>query len=293
MAFSDKCRIKKGFSLVLALFFAVVLVFAYPVNCTHSENIDDFSNKDINKIEEYIEMYMKKGRIPGIAVSVVHDDNEKFFCYGVSNKEDTSPVTPHTKFELGSNTKAFTAIGIIRLESEGKLHLDDKVSAYFPDLDFYYNGAADKLSSAVKVNEDGTYSVDPDKLLAAAKDFVSSYNSTKEAAAKSDNVNVLKKASFMVGSTSANEKLLEKVGITVNKDNSLSLNEETLKNADARFVKSVFGGENSYASRISQKASQFSTLAETPKSTYQTYSASGIEEWIASYTSGSSLNLLV
>lgn len=153
--------------------------------------------------------------------------------------------------------------------------------------------AADKLSSAVKVSEDGTYSVDSDKLLAAAKDFVSSYNSTKEAAAKSDNVNVLKKASFMIGSTSANEKLLEKVGITVNKDNSLSLNEETLKNADARFVKSVFGGENSYASRISQKASQFSTLAETPKSTYQTYSASGIEEWIASYTSGSSLNLLV
>ena len=76
--------------------------------------------------------------------------------------------------------------------------------------------AADKLSSAVKVNEDGTYSVDSDKLLAAAKDFVSSYNSTKEAAAKSDNVNVLKKASFMVGSTSANEKLLEKEASIVN-----------------------------------------------------------------------------
>lgn len=158
--------------------------------------------------------------------------------------------------------------------------------------------AADKLTATgkdaiVTENEDGTFNVDRDKLVSAVSEFVSSYNSVKERAAKSDNVSILEKASFMVGSTSANEKLLAKVGITVNKDNSLSLDTEALKNADARFVKSVFSGANSYASRISLKADQFSTLSETPKNTYQTYSASGIEQWIAAYTSGSSLNMLV
>ena len=48
-------------------------------------------------------------------------------------------VTPQTKFEIASNTKAFTGYGILQLAEEGKLNLNDKVSKYIPDFYMTYN----------------------------------------------------------------------------------------------------------------------------------------------------------
>lgn len=46
---------------------------------------------------------------------------------------------PQTKFEIASNTKAFTGYGILQLAEEGKLNLNDKVSKYIPDFYMTYN----------------------------------------------------------------------------------------------------------------------------------------------------------
>lgn len=152
--------------------------------------------------------------------------------------------------------------------------------------------AADALSdSVVSRNEDGSYTVDRDKLETAVSDFVNSYNSVVAQGKASSNSLVKEKVSFMTGTASYSTKLLAKVGITVDdKEKTLSLNKETLKNAEAPFLNALFNGANSFTARISAKASQIETLSETPKTTYQTYSASGIEQWLSAYTSGLTLN---
>lgn len=53
--------------------------------------------------------------------------------YGQANYELGVPNTPETKFRLGSITKQFTAMAILRLEVQGRLKVTDPVSAFFPD----------------------------------------------------------------------------------------------------------------------------------------------------------------
>ena len=42
------------------------------------------------------------------------------------------PVTPHNLYQIGSNTKAFTAVALLQMEAEGKLHLDDPLGRWLP-----------------------------------------------------------------------------------------------------------------------------------------------------------------
>jgi CubicO group peptidase (beta-lactamase class C family) len=53
--------------------------------------------------------------------------------YGFANEEDRIPNTPQTIFRIGSITKQFTAIAILKLQELGKLNVYDPISKYLPD----------------------------------------------------------------------------------------------------------------------------------------------------------------
>ena len=52
--------------------------------------------------------------------------------YGFANRAKRIPFTPRTVVQIGSNTKDFTAVGILQLQDRGVLNLQDKLSKYFP-----------------------------------------------------------------------------------------------------------------------------------------------------------------
>jgi CubicO group peptidase (beta-lactamase class C family) len=53
--------------------------------------------------------------------------------YGMANWERNTPNTPQTRFRLASLTKSFTAMGIMMLQAEGQLHVQDPICTYLPD----------------------------------------------------------------------------------------------------------------------------------------------------------------
>lgn len=53
--------------------------------------------------------------------------------YGLADRESGRPQNAETVFSVGSITKQFTAAAIMKLESQGKLGLDDPLSKYFTD----------------------------------------------------------------------------------------------------------------------------------------------------------------
>jgi CubicO group peptidase (beta-lactamase class C family) len=53
--------------------------------------------------------------------------------FGMADREWSIPNTNQTKYRIGSVTKQFAAAAILRLNEEGKLQVDDKLSKYFPD----------------------------------------------------------------------------------------------------------------------------------------------------------------
>ena len=72
---------------------------------------------------------------PGGAVGVMKDGKIVFSkAYGLSSLEYLVPNSAGTIFNTGSVSKQFTAMGIVRLEEQGKLHFDDDIHKYIPTL---------------------------------------------------------------------------------------------------------------------------------------------------------------
>ncbi len=72
---------------------------------------------------------------PGMAVLVAREGKILFEKgYGMADPEHHVPVTPQTIFRIASITKPFTAIAILKLQEEGKLSINEKLSKYIPDF---------------------------------------------------------------------------------------------------------------------------------------------------------------
>jgi CubicO group peptidase (beta-lactamase class C family) len=84
-------------------------------------------------IDRLAEVTMEAMAIPGLAIAVT--DRERLLrasAYGVADVATGAPVTPDTKFEIGSLGKPFTVTVLMQLHEEGKLALDSPVSEYLP-----------------------------------------------------------------------------------------------------------------------------------------------------------------
>lgn len=111
----------------------------------------EINNKSIDneKIEAIITKYMKQGKILGAAVSMISGDETYTKCFGYSDIEKEIPVNKDTKFELGSNSKAYTGLAILDLISKNKIDYSDKITDYLPDVNFYYK----KTSCDITIEE--------------------------------------------------------------------------------------------------------------------------------------------
>lgn len=116
---------------------------------------------------------------------------------------------------------------------------------------------------------------DTEAIYSAVSDFVKNYNSMLSEGENSETKNIRSKMKSLEGLTSANEKLLSQVGITVSEDNRLSVDEKTFKNADMTTVKTLFNGNQSYAYRVSAQASMIDFAAEREASKANTYTSAG------------------
>ncbi len=71
--------------------------------------------------------------VPGAEVVIVdHGRVVTDAAYGVKNVDSQQPVDVHTRFEIGSITKQFTAAAILQLKEQGRLSLDDRLGKYVP-----------------------------------------------------------------------------------------------------------------------------------------------------------------
>jgi putative ATP-binding cassette transporter len=95
----------------------------------------------IGKIDSWVKQNMKAGKIPGLSVVIVAGREIVYNKgFGYSNIATKRKVTADTLFELGSNSKAFTALGILKLEKEGRVNLNDPVKKYIPWFKMKYAG---------------------------------------------------------------------------------------------------------------------------------------------------------
>jgi CubicO group peptidase (beta-lactamase class C family) len=72
--------------------------------------------------------------VPGVAVGVLRDGDERYAAFGVTSVENPLEVTPDTRFQIGSITKTVVGTVVLTLVDQGALDLDRPVRAYLPEL---------------------------------------------------------------------------------------------------------------------------------------------------------------
>jgi CubicO group peptidase (beta-lactamase class C family) len=88
-----------------------------------------------DKLVEALFTHTFTNRAPGAAVLVAQNGKILFEKgYGLADVAHAVGFAPDTKSRIGSITKQFTAAAILKLQEQGKLSVQDKLSKYFPDF---------------------------------------------------------------------------------------------------------------------------------------------------------------
>ena len=91
----------------------------------------------------FVESEIAKKGVPGAAIGVLYGDETYTAGFGVTNVDHPLPVTDETLFQIGSITKTFTCLAVMRLVERGKLDLQSSVRTYLPAFQ-----VADETASA-------------------------------------------------------------------------------------------------------------------------------------------------
>lgn len=128
-------------------------------------------------------------------------------------------------------------------------------------------------------NEDGTTSkvedYDVDAIYKEVSDFAKKYNTLLKSVKDSDSDKVSGEADDLVKLVEDYKASLEKVGITIGKDDELVVSEKDFKAADVDDMKKLFNGNASFAYVLSTKASYVGATANSEANVMKTYNNLG------------------
>ncbi|KOY17876.1 serine hydrolase domain-containing protein [Paenibacillus xylanivorans] len=133
---------RTGSSIAYAILFIVIIttIVGWNVLGTMFEE-GNYDNED-----HMVETIMAKSATPGVAMVISEQGETKYKFYGYADVHNNKMVTEESLFELGSTTKAFTALAIILLADEGFLSYSDYVSDYIPWFEPTFKGEKVNIS---------------------------------------------------------------------------------------------------------------------------------------------------
>lgn len=139
----NKIPERKG-TITKVLAFLLIVIIA-TIACWH-EIGTIFASGNYDNEPNMVESIMAKTATPGVAIVTSKQGKTEFKGYGYADVEQGKPVTEESLFELGSTTKAFTALAVILLKEEGALAYSDSISDYLPWFAPTYKGERAQIS---------------------------------------------------------------------------------------------------------------------------------------------------
>jgi len=111
--------------LLINLFFLSFLV--------NAEN----TKKNLTQLQQEIKNIQKSANIPALGVVLI-DNGEPVWITGLgkANLAENTAVDEHSLFPIGSISKMFIGLAVLKLVEEGKLNLNDKVRDLVPEITF-------------------------------------------------------------------------------------------------------------------------------------------------------------
>ncbi len=115
-------------------------------------------------VQTALDALARQHKVPGAALGIASGDERIELVSGVANVNTGVPVTTSTLFQIGSNTKVYTATLVMQLVDEGLVDLDAPVRKYLPELKLGDPKAAPKITVRMLLTHtsgiEGDYFVD-------------------------------------------------------------------------------------------------------------------------------------
>jgi len=114
--------------------FLIVILFSF---ATVSFSQKTGSINSIKQLTDSIEVIIKQESITGLMLGITTKDSVLFSGgFGYADLDAKRKVDESTLFRMGSITKMFVSLGIMKLVNEGKLKLDDELKKIAPEVPF-------------------------------------------------------------------------------------------------------------------------------------------------------------
>ena len=115
----------------ISIFFVLVFISGFFISNAQAQN-----DSVAQKLDEYLRAANKINKFNGNALIAQNGKILLQKSYGYKNFADKVFNDSNTIFQIGSVTKQFTATVILKLQEEGKLSVQDKLSKYFPQFKY-------------------------------------------------------------------------------------------------------------------------------------------------------------
>ncbi len=107
----------------------------------------------IERISRTMQEFVDQGRLPGSVVLIARKGKIAYWeAFGYSDIEEQTPIERDAIFRIASQTKAIVSVGVMMLQEEGKLLLNDPVGDYLPSF---------SQTTVAVAEEGGGYRVEP------------------------------------------------------------------------------------------------------------------------------------
>jgi len=89
---------------------------------------------ELDWLDDLVATHREQLGVPGVTVAVLHDGAVATSVSGVANLNTGAPVTPDTRFLIGSISKVVTGTLLLQHLDRGELELDAPVRGYLPEF---------------------------------------------------------------------------------------------------------------------------------------------------------------
>jgi CubicO group peptidase (beta-lactamase class C family) len=121
-------------------FIARAILFClFAASCAAQNKADNPPKpaQSIAELRQQLEKILEDTHTPGMSIAIVHRDGPEWVAgLGKSNVAANQAATEETLFRIGSTSKAFASLSILKLVNEGKLSLQDPVRKLVPEIWF-------------------------------------------------------------------------------------------------------------------------------------------------------------
>ena len=189
--------------------------------------------------------------------------------------------------DTASDTKKNSAISTVSTAVKALNTLETKSDVLKESADALYTTGSDSVFKQTGI-VDGTKQYDVDAIYKAVNSFVTDYNSVIKASDDVTDTTVSNRITNLKSISNTYKNSLDKMGITINEDNTLKLDADKFKASDMGSVKTLFNGTGSYGYSVSAQASLIGYASSSAANSANSYTSSGTYAY--GYNAGSLFN---